>query len=89
LQRSRDSAVSALYREKIEKDFRSLVPDVQAGLQRVFQSKTQAFLDIHKRVHVSLGTLACRLVDIPKDHFPTYGSLGIREDLPHKPAIDY
>jgi hypothetical protein len=81
--------VSALYRKKIQKVLGSRVPDVSAGLQRVSQIKSHAFLDVHERVHSYLGALACRLVDIPTDQFTTYGALGVREDLPYKPAIDY
>jgi hypothetical protein len=89
LQQARDSTVSALYRQQIEKVFHSRVTDVPAGLQFVSKSKTQAFLDVHERVQGYLGTLACRLVDIPRDQFSTYGALGVREDLPYKFAIDY
>jgi hypothetical protein len=89
LQRARDSTVSALYREKIKRVFRSRVVDISAGLQRVSQIRTDAFMDVHERVHSYLGKLACRLVDIPTDQFVTYGAFGVREDLPYKLAIDY
>ncbi|XP_033606627.1 uncharacterized protein LOC111862722 isoform X2 [Cryptotermes secundus] len=89
LQRARDSTVSALYRQQIENASRSLVLDILAGLQRVFESKTHAFLDVHERVQGCLGTMVCRVVDIPRDQFSTYGALGVREDLPYKFAIDY
>jgi hypothetical protein len=81
--------VSALYQKKISTAHSFLVADVPEGLKLVSKNKAAAFLEVHERTQGYLDVLACRLVDIPANHFATYGALGIRQDLPYKNAIDY